>query len=401
MIRYTAPHRRHRLAICCALVTSAVVGVAASTGTTAYAEQPTLSHPDDHPYRHQPSTALQEAVDHVVDGGSPGALLLLRQGQRTTVLTSGLSNLAPASPMRADLRARIGGLTKTLTASVVLQLVDEGRLTLADTVEQRLPGVIIPNGAGITIRNLLNHTSGLYDYARDPNVLAPYLAGDLTHIFDPLDGVKVAAQHEPLFEPGTGLAYSNTNYLLLAMVVEKVTGHPFAWELRHRIIQPLGLEHTSYPMTSEIGGPHVHGYLAVDGAPFDVTAWSPTVYGAAGAVLSDAHDVARLYRAVLRGRLINQTELDAMMKIDPVATGGVPDSGISGGGWGLGLLREEFPCGEAWGHDSEIPGYITAAWNSADGDRQVVVIVNTFDDHDEPVSRATRELLVTAYCGED
>jgi D-alanyl-D-alanine carboxypeptidase len=88
-----------------------------------------------------------------------------------------------------------------------------------------------------------------------------------------------------------------------------------------------------------------------------------------------------------------------MRTIDPAATGGVPDAGILGGGWGLGLLREEFPCGEAWGHDSETPGYMTAAWNSRHGDRQVVVVVNSHHTHDEPVSEAMRALLVTAYCG--
>jgi D-alanyl-D-alanine carboxypeptidase len=88
-----------------------------------------------------------------------------------------------------------------------------------------------------------------------------------------------------------------------------------------------------------------------------------------------------------------------MKTIDPVATGGIPDAGILGGGWGLGLLRETFPCGDAWGHDTEIPGYMTATWNSEDGDRQVVVIVNSFFEHDEPVSQAMRTLLTLAYCG--
>ena len=104
--------------------------------------------------------------------------------------------------------------------------------------------------------------------------------------------------------------------------------------------------------------------------------------------------------ALLQGSLLSDELLASMMTIDPVATGGVPDAGILGGGWGLGLLREEFPCGVAWGHDSETPGYMTAAWNSEDGQRQVVVIVNShFFDHDQPVSEAMRNLLVTAYCG--
>ena len=114
--------------------------------------------------------------------------------------------------------------------------------------------------------------------------------------------------------------------------------------------------------------------------------------------MSNTDDVARFYRALLRGRLLPRALLRTMQTIDPVATGGVPDAGILGGGWGLGLLRERFPCGTAWGHDSEIPGYMTAAWNSKNGTRQVAVIVNSHHSHDEPVSRAMRHLLATAYC---
>jgi D-alanyl-D-alanine carboxypeptidase len=346
-----------------------------------------------------PSTAkLQRALDEVVAAGAPGALVLVRDGKRTIRLTSGYGNLAPLTPMGASDRTRIGGVTKSYTAAVVLQLVGEKRLSLDDTLESRLPGMI-PNGAAITIRQLLNHTSGIYDYANDPAVLAPYLSGDLTHIFDPLFGVQVAADHGPLFAPGTGLAYSNTNYLLLAMIVEKVTGNSIGSELQRRIFEPLGLRQTSYPTSSEIDGAHVHGYVFLEDGPFDVTPWSPTMYGAAGAILSNADDTADFYRALLGKRLFSHPLLKAMRTIDPVATGGVPDAGILGGGWGLGLLREDFPCGEAWGHDSETPGYMTATWNSRSGNRQVVVAVNSHHTHDEPVSEAMRAVLATAYCG--
>jgi D-alanyl-D-alanine carboxypeptidase len=115
---------------------------------------------------------VQRALDDVVAAGSPGAIALVRVGDRTIRLSSGHSNLAPERPMRADLRSRIGGVTKSYTATVVLQLVGEGRLALDDTVEQRLPGVI-SNGEDISVRQLLNHTSGIYDYVKDPRTLAP------------------------------------------------------------------------------------------------------------------------------------------------------------------------------------------------------------------------------------
>jgi D-alanyl-D-alanine carboxypeptidase len=282
----------------------------------------------------------------------------------------------------------------------VLQLVDENMVALDDTVERWLPGVL-PNGAGITVRQLLNHTSGLYNYSSDPNVLAPYMEGNLTQSFDPADGVQVAADNDPLFAPGTALSYSNTNYLVLAMIVEAATGNSFESELISRIVEPLGLEDTSYTTSPEITGPHTHGYILLDGQqPIDVTPWNPALFGASGAILSTADDVARFYQALLQGELLSADQLTSMMTIDPVATGGVPDAGTLGGGWGLGLLREEFPCGVAWGHDSEIPGYMTAAWNSEDGHRQVVVMVNShFFDHHQPTSEAMRNLLATAYCG--
>jgi D-alanyl-D-alanine carboxypeptidase len=343
------------------------------------------------------TTKLQRALDQIVAAGAPGAVVLVRDGDRTTRLSSGNGNLAPRTPMRVSDRSRIGGITKSFTATVVLQLVGEDKLALEDTVGKWLPGVI-SNGDAISIRQLLNHTSGIYNYSADEAVLAPYLQGDLTHAFDPRTGVQVAADHGPVFAPGSQLSYSNTNYLLLAMIIEAATGNSFAAELRARIFTPLGLRNTTYATTSEIAGSHTHGYIFLEEGPYDVTPWSPTLFGASGAILTNADDLARFYRALLQGRLLQPEQLKAMQTIDPVATGGVPDAGILGGGWGLGLLREKFPCRTAWGHDAENPGYMTAAWNSKDGNRQVVVIVNSFFDHDQPVSRAMRTVLTTAYC---
>jgi D-alanyl-D-alanine carboxypeptidase len=347
----------------------------------------------------EPAAKLQRALDEVVAAGAPGAVVVVRDGARTTRLSSGYGNLAPKTPMRVADQARIGGMTKSFTATVVLQLVAEGKLALSDTVEKWVPGVI-SNGDAISVRQLLNHTSGIFNYSMDESVLAPYMQGNLTQKFDPRTGVKVAADRGPVFAPGSKLSYSNTNYLLLAMIVEAATGNPFASELRGRIFKPLGLRHTSYATSPEITGSHTHGYIFLKEGPVDVTSWNPTLFGASGAILSNGNDVARFYRALLQGRLLPAKLLKEMQTIDPAATGGVPDAGILGGSWGLGLLKERFPCGTAWGHDSEIPGYITAAWNSRNGNRQVVVIVNShFFSHDEPVSRAMRNVLTTAYCG--
>jgi D-alanyl-D-alanine carboxypeptidase len=373
--------RRRRVA---ALVASALVLAGMATAPSSFAATD--------------ATKLQKSLDRIVDAGAPGAIVLVRDGASTIRLSSGFGNLAPKTPMRVADRSRIGSVTKSFTATVVLQLAAEKKLGLGDTVERWLPGVI-SNGDAISIRQLLNHTSGIYDYAGDPAVLAPYLQGNLTQVFDPQTGVEIAADHGPIFAPGSKLSYSNTNYLLLAMIVEAATGNTIATELRTRIFEPINLRHTSYATSSAITGSSTHGYIVLEDGPFDVTPWSPTVFGASGAIVSNADDVARFYRALLQGRLLPAKLLKSMRTIDPVATGGVPDAGILGGGWGLGLLREKFPCGQAWGHDAENPGYMTAAWNSKTGNRQVVVVVNSNFSHDEPVSRAMRNVLATAYCG--
>ena len=372
-----------------------VATVVALSGLVASAGAPAQGPPSALP-------AVQQALDEVVAAGAPGAMALVRDGNRTIRLSSGFGNLAPRTPMRAGDRFRIGGLTKTFTATVVLQLVGEGKVALSDTVERWVPGAI-SNGEAISVRQLLNHTSGIFDYINDPRVLTPYvedLPGTLTLVFDPGEGVRIAAEHGPLFAPGSALAYSNTNYLLLAMIVEEATGNSFGSELRERIFEPLGLRHTAYPTSSRINGSYVHGYFLLGEPPlYDITPLSPTVIGAAGGILSSAEDLARFYRALLQGQLLGPGLLSAMQTIDPVATGGIPDSGFPGGGWGLGLLSENFPCArEAWGHDSEIPGYVTAAWNSKDGNRQVVAVVNRTLDPDEPATRALRGVLAAAYC---
>jgi D-alanyl-D-alanine carboxypeptidase len=370
-----------------------VATVAVLTSLVAAADAPAQGPPSALP-------AVQQALDDVVAAGAPGAMAYVRDGNRAIRLSSGYGNLTPKTPMRVADRFRIGGLTKTFTATVVLQLVGEGKIGLDDTVEHWLPGAI-SNGGAISVRQLLNHTSGISDYVLE--AIGPYLAdlpSSLTLIFDPLEGVRIAAEHGPLFPPGSGLAYSNSNYLILAMIVEAATGNSFASELRRRIFEPLGLHHTSYPSSSQINGAYAHGYFFLgEPQPLDVTPLSPTLIGAAGAILSDAKDVAHFYRALLRGRLLGPDLLDSMQTIDPVATGGIPDSGFPGGGWGLVLLQDTFPCGrEAWGHDSEIPGYVTAAWSSRDGTRQVVVVVNTVFEPDDPAAEALRRVLAAGYC---
>jgi D-alanyl-D-alanine carboxypeptidase len=191
-------------------------------------------------------TPVQQAADNLVAAGVPGVVLLVREGDRPIRISSGYGNLAKGTPIRVTDRFRVASLTKTFVATVVLQLVGEGRLALDDTVERWLPG-LFPDGDAMNVHQLLNHTSGIYDAQNDPAILAPYLAGDLTHFTPPRTLVEVAAAHELLFPPGSNWSYSNANYFVLGLIVKAATGHTIGFELRHRIFHRLELRDTTFP----------------------------------------------------------------------------------------------------------------------------------------------------------
>jgi D-alanyl-D-alanine carboxypeptidase len=326
-------------------------------------------------------------VDGVVQAGPPGAVALVRTGQRTWQGASGLGDLRARRPARPSDRFRIGSVTKSFVATVVLQLVGEGRLRLDDSVKQWLPGAV-PGGQRITIRQLLNHTSGLYNYTDD--LLAPLRAKPTledyqrlqTRSYTPQALVTMATRHRPVFPPGTGFSYSNTNYILLGLLVERITGDPLAAQLQQRILQPLGLGDTELPVTQRrIRGPHIHGYAPLDRAWIpsdgpaglvDVTQDNPSWAWAAGAMVSSAAVLARFYQALLGGRLLGPDLLKAMQ-----TTVGASGQLGPGAGYGLGLMRLALGCGgQVWGHGGEIPGYATVAFSTPDAARQLVLTDN-------------------------
>src|SRR3954447_17938039 len=203
---------------------------------------------------------LDQELYRLTHAGAPGALVLARRGEQTRILARGYADRATRRPMRVGDRFRIGSVTKSFAATVVLQLAGEGRLSLDDTVERWLPGAV-PGGDAITLRRLLNHTSGLFDYLNDGDktVLAPYLAGHFGHVWTPQALIGVATSHPPNFAPGARWSYSHTGYILLGMVVQAVTGHPLSAELQPRIVAPLGLTGTSLRSSRDIAGRHAHG----------------------------------------------------------------------------------------------------------------------------------------------
>lgn len=343
---------------------------------------------------------LRRAVAALVRAGVPGVSVRYQDGPRSFAIDLGTADRRTGRPIRPGLHFRIASETKSFTAVVVLQLVGEGRLSLDDTVERWLPGVA-SDGTRITVRDLLAMRSGLSDYlAPDPQrVLAPLR--DPAFWWRTLDLAQVGVAQPREFPPGTGYAYSNTNYLLLQLIVEKVTGMPFGQELRRRVLRPLRLDATSFPVASRtLPRPSARGYEIKEGAPpRDVTRMSPSIAGAAGAIISTTRDVGRFYRALNAGRLLPPRQLDEMRT--PLSRLGQAAT------YGLGLFRLQVAgCGGAgWGHSGEIAGFQSFALSSRDGRRSVVMLLNgsggpdgLFELRDKPFAakQAAIEVLTCA-----
>jgi D-alanyl-D-alanine carboxypeptidase len=264
-----------------------------------------------------PQARLERIVSGLVMAGAPGALAVVRTPTRIDRAASGVASIKPRSRLRSTDRYRIASVTKTFVATVVLQLAAEGRLALTDSVERWLPG-LVPNGKSITLHQLLNHTSGIFDYDEDAKWVAARFANPGRE-WAPRKLVAIATSHPPHFSPGNGWSYSNTNYVLLGLVVEKITRHSLGRELQARLFGPLALRATSYPAGARLGGRYAHGYLVGKpplpvprGSLLDVsTLLSPSAWGA-GQIVSSASDVTAFFAALLKGRLLPPALLKAM-----------------------------------------------------------------------------------------
>jgi D-alanyl-D-alanine carboxypeptidase len=347
----------------------------------------------------EPPAGLQQAADQLVADGVPGVIIMTRRGQQVSHVVAGVADKATDQPMRPQDRVHIGSITKTFVATVVLQLAAEGRLSLEDSVQKWLPGVITGHGyhpAQITIRELLQHTSGVRDYASDPRILT---AHELAQTWQPQQLVDIALQLGP---PVHGWLYSDTNYILLGMIIQKVTGQSPITEIRRRILVPLGLRDTSFPLTStQIPAPYAHGYYG----PIDATNLvNPSVTWTAGAMISTVDDVARFYRALLMGRLLAPAQQRELLAAIPVDDPGE----LFAEHYGLGIYRVQLSCGTAWGHDGGYPGgFKIFAYTSPDGYRQAVIVYNDFRMSEPPPAgtgtpafqRDVKQATEIAFCG--
>ncbi|MFD7091449.1 serine hydrolase domain-containing protein [Streptomyces sp. NPDC059896] len=346
--------------------------------------------------------ATQRQLDAAVRDGVPGALARVTDHDGVWNGAAGVADRTTGRERLPRDRYRVASLTKTFVATVLLQLEAEGRLGLDDTVESWLPGVVRGNGHDgriVTVRQLLNHTSGIFNYNSDLEFRRK-VAGDgfPTHRYDtwqPEQLTALAMSHPPYFAPGAGFHYSNTNYILAGMIVERVTGRPYGTEIERRILSPLELRATSAPGTDvRMPRPSGRAYsklLSQDPAAeiHDVTELNPTLAGASGSMISDSADLQRFYRALLRGELLPAEQLGAMM--DTVDLGaGVP----AGYGYGLGLLRQELPCGvEIWGHSGDTRGSLSAVAMTRDGSHSIAFNFNADWTGD------TGKVVEAEFCG--
>jgi D-alanyl-D-alanine carboxypeptidase len=365
-----------------------LAGVALTVGVSAAHATPASKPPL--------ATAVKRSLDRLVAAGAPGAVALVREHGRTLRLAAGYANTRTKTRMRPSDRFRVGSVTKTFVATVILQLAGEGRLSLDDSVERWLPGEV-PNGGAITIRQLLTMTSGVFDYLDDGDdtVLHREIV-DSNVRWTPRELVAIATAHPPRFAPGTSWSYSNTGYILLGQIAEQAGGQPIAAALRERIFTPLGLHATSFESGPRIAGPHAHGYDTLRGKTVrDMSVLDQTWAWSAGAIVSDAGDLARFYRALLKGSLLRPDLLTTMQTTVPM--GGAAPPGYA---YGTGIATEPTPCGPGWGHNGSTIGYLASVLNTRHANRQVVVLVNggetAFGDR---TAGPVQQLLATAYCG--
>ncbi|GAA0370831.1 beta-lactamase family protein [Actinoallomurus spadix] len=319
--------------------------------------------------------AVQQHLTRLVrDDGFPAALASVRDRDgRFHDYTAGVGDLKTRAGVPADGYVRIGSNTKTFTAVVVLQLAGEGRIRLDEPIETYLPNLVRGDGIDgrhITVRQLLQHTSGLPSYT---NIMAKGILPFRHRYFEPRELLDLALAQKSEFAPGTKWAYSNTNYVVAGLLAEKVTGRPINEEITRRVIDRIGLRHTYFPAVGDqtIRDPHLHGYHHDDPkAPLtDVTEMDPSMGWAAGELISTPSDVDRFFTALLAGRLLAPAQLKEMRTTVPA-----PDFG-TGVRYGLGLTSTPLSCGGlVWGHGGDIDGFATVNGATEDGRAATIAV---------------------------
>ncbi|MBT2511742.1 beta-lactamase family protein [Streptomyces sp. ISL-98] len=356
---------------------SFALAVALAAGAAALAPSAHAAQ-SEHGGHEATRTALRDLVEK---GGLPGAVAKARDRRGSWFAAFGYADTSTGRKRSPGDHFRGASITKTFVATVLLQLEAEGRLSLDDTVETWLPGLVQGNGydgSKITLRQLLNHTSGIANHTADPafihNAAGP---GFPEHRYDthtPEELVATALKYPPKPDPEKTPLYSNTNFVIAGMVIEKATGHSYGQEVKRRIIKPLKLTGTSFPGTTpQMPNPHPVGYSRLhqedpDAKIYDATEQNMTWLGAAGDVISTSSDLNRFQRALVSGELLPSAQMKEML--DEVPAG-------DGIGYGLGVEFAQLSCGvKVVGKSGRTNGSLSAMVGTLDGKHQLTFNVN-------------------------
>lgn len=308
-------------------------------------------------------------LDQTIPAGMPEASLpgvivgVWKPGQVPYVRAFGVRDTSTGAPMTTDLYMRIGSVTKTFTTTAILQLVDQGRIGLDDPVGRYVPGA--PNGDKVTIRELAEMRSGLYDYSEQ---IQPPQPGEEWRQYTPEELIQISASKPPVFAPNDRFDYDNTNTVLLGLVVQNVSGQSLSDYIREHITQPLDMQHTLLPVGTEFPAPHAQGYTKrPDGQIADAAGWNPSWGWAAGAMVSTLDDLRIWAPSVATGTLLSPAAQAERLKFMSAPSEG------EGALYGLGLENQN-----GWiGHNGNINGYQSYAYYLPPEDTTLIMLVNS------------------------
>lgn len=303
---------------------------------------------------------------HIERTGAPGAAAgVWIPGRGEWLQAKGVSNIETNAPLQVSDKIRIASITKTFVGTALLQLVDEGLLGLDDVLENYVPDV--PHGDTATIRQVIGMTSGIFSYTEDEEFLAAYLQ-DPMMVFSPGEAIDIARRHEPYFPPGAGFHYSDTNYILLGLILEQLTGVTAEEAITQRILAPLGLDDTSVPIDAAMPEPYSHGYFRDDetGELRDVTLSNPALSWTAGAMISTLEDLRTWSEALAAGKLLSPEIEAERVALTPLPA---PAAHI---GYGLGIMD----IAGFEGHNGGILGYSTFMVTRPEDGATIVTAVN-------------------------
>jgi len=357
---------------------------------------------------------LQRAVEEIVDSGFLGVQLRVHDERGEWVGRAGVAELGRTEAPPADGHHRIGSNTKTFTATLVLQLVAEGKLGLDDPAADHLPEFGLDRQ--ITVRMLLQHTSGVFNFTGEyypdgtvvPGIANPLVQGrewldNRFKTYRPEELVRLALSKPARFEPGTDWSYSNTNYVLARLLIEKVTGHSYAEEMHRLVLGPLGLSDTVAPTCElDIPEPYAHAYYRYEDAgeqrTVDVTRHNPSWISSGGDMISTTRDLHTFIAALVDGRLLPPPLLAEMCTPRP--------TGIPGMGYGLGVFVQDVGTsgGTVITHNGGIAGHAALMYSTPDGAKTLTAALNYVDDAAMSLAvafqQATQRLVNEVFGGE-